>query len=266
MKLKQSPNAAGTVAIVVLFALLLGLAVCKAAFGGESNVYSNDDLSVLYDSVVVEDDNQSVLPVALPGDDGQPIPALPLAGKTIMLDPGHGGNDVGAIRDNICEKDINLSVALKLKELLERKGATVLMTRDSDTTLSLDSRVALIARNKPDIFVSIHTNASLKNSVDGIEAYYYNAQSKDLADMLFQSLVDDLNERGNWVAKRRLRVVRHQEAPAVLLEIGYLSKSDKRQLLASDAYREQIAEAIKSGIEDYFVPDSSVGARVSAPV
>lgn len=181
-----------------------------------------------------------------------PISLPPLTGKTIMLDPGHGGNDAGAIRDSIQEKDINLAVALKLREQLEAAGANVIMTRDVDTTLALRRRVEMIGDRKPDIFVSIHTNASLSSSVDGIEAYYHSSDSKPLADSVYQSLVDGLSEKGNRMSRRELAVVHHQLAPAVLIEIGYLSSKGKRDLLVKDDYQERIASAVTSGIEEYF--------------
>lgn len=180
----------------------------------------------------------------------------PLAGKTIVVDAGHGGSDTGATRSGVMEKDINLAVALELKEDLEALGATVITTRDSDTTVSLDDRVATLENAKPqaDIFVSVHTNATRakSSSVDGIETYYYSQDSKALADSLFNSLVEGLSMRGHWASKKALVVVHHDIAPSVLVEIGYISSSPKRALLQTEAYQEKIANAIASGVVNYF--------------
>ena len=178
-------------------------------------------------------------------------PVLPLNGITILLDAGHGGSDSGAIRAGINEKDINLAVTLKLRDLLQKQGATVHLTRKDDSALTLDERKALIAHYAPDLFVSVHSNANNKTSIDGIEAYYWNDVSPTLAQSIYQAVVDGLGERGNWVHKRELAVVHHDYAPAALIEIGYLSNPRTRKLLAEDSYQERVADSIESGILDY---------------
>jgi N-acetylmuramoyl-L-alanine amidase len=176
---------------------------------------------------------------------------LPLAGITILLDAGHGGSDHGAIRDGINEKDINLAVTLKVRDLLVSQGATVLLTRKDDSALTLDERKALIAQNSPTLFLSIHTNAHTNDGIDGIEAYYWNDASPTLAQSIYQAVVDGLGERGNWVRKRELAVVHHEFAPAALIEIGYLSNDADRKLLVDEKYQSRVADSIYSGILDY---------------
>lgn len=213
--------------------------------------------------VTAHDVNATATP---PSDDqsqeaGSQVPSTkavlqPLAGKTIVVDAGHGGSDTGAIRYGVMEKNINLAVALKLKAQLESLGATVITTRDSDSTVSLDDRVATLEASTPaaDIFVSVHTNATVaKNStVDGIETYYYSQDSKALADSLYNSLVAGLSMRGHWASKKALVVVHHDIAPSALVEIGYISSSSKRALLQDEAYQKKIADAIASGVINYF--------------
>jgi N-acetylmuramoyl-L-alanine amidase len=196
-----------------------------------------------------------------PIDKGSQVPSTknvlqPLSGKIIVVDAGHGGSDTGATRSGVMEKDINLAVALELKVELQSLGATVITTRDSDSNVSLDDRVAVLENSTPaaDIFVSVHTNATVarNSSVDGIETYYYSQESKALADSLYNSLVAGLSMRGHWASKKALVVVHHDIAPSALVEIGYISSKPKRALLQTEAYQRQIALAIASGVVNYF--------------
>jgi N-acetylmuramoyl-L-alanine amidase len=191
-------------------------------------------------------------------------PVLPLTGITILLDAGHGGSDSGAIRDGVYEKDVNLSVTLKLRDLLLKQGATVYLTREDDTFLTLDERKALIAKYAPNLFLSIHSNAHNKTAIDGIEAYYWNDDSPTLAQSIYQAVSDGLGERGNWVRKRELAVVHHEFAPAALIEIGYLSNPRTRKLLADDNYQSRVADSIESGIVEYVSKQRPGGAGGSS--
>lgn len=191
-------------------------------------------------------------------------PVLPLNGITILLDAGHGGSDTGAVRAGIYEKDINLAVTLKLRDLLVKQGATVHLTRKDDTFLTLDERKALIAQYAPNLFLSIHSNANNKTAIDGIEAYYWNNVSPTLAQTIYQAVVDGLGERGNWVRKRELAVVHHDFAPAALIEIGYLSNQRTRKLLADDKYQSRVADSIENGIIDYVSKQRLGGAGGSS--
>ncbi len=181
----------------------------------------------------------------------EPPPVLPLTGATILLDAGHGGTDTGAIRNGIQEKDINLSVTLKLRDVLVKQGARVILTRDTDVFLTLDERKALIALHKPTLFVSVHSNASTNPAIDGIEAYYFNDESDVLAQSIYQAVIDGLGEHGNWVRKRELAVVHHEFSPAALIEIGYLSNAKERSLLVKDDYQTRVADSIYEGILKY---------------
>jgi N-acetylmuramoyl-L-alanine amidase len=191
-------------------------------------------------------------------------PVLPLNGITILLDAGHGGSDSGAIRAGVYEKDVNLSVTLKLRDLLVKQGATVYLTRKDDTFLTLDERKALIAKYAPTLFLSIHSNANDKTAIDGIEAYYWNTVSPTLAQSIYQAVADGLGERGNWVRKRELAVVHHDFAPAALIEIGYLSNARTRKLLADDKYQTRVADSIEDGILDYVSKQRPGGAGGSS--
>ena len=176
----------------------------------------------------------------------------PLTGKVILLDPGHGGKDPGAEEGTDREKDINLAVGLKLAELLRAKGATVLMTRADDTFIPLEDRAGMSNKFKPDIFVSIHTNSNNKRNIHGVETYYWSNNSIPLAKELYDALVAGLNEQANWVEKDNLKVLDLNTRPASLAEVGYLSYAQTRPLLMQDAYRQKIAAALCTGIENYF--------------
>ncbi len=181
----------------------------------------------------------------------QPVD-LPLKGRTIMIDPGHGGVDPGTSNQGFLEKDITLSIALKLKVDLERLGAKVIMTRDRDATVSLDERVDMTNALKPDIFVSVHVNASSDHGVAGVETYFFTPQSRPLASALFHALVSGLQCRARWIAYNNLHVIDHTRIPASLAEVGFLSNARERKLLVSDSYQQRIADALSRGIVDYF--------------
>jgi len=188
-----------------------------------------------------------------------------LKGITILLDAGHGGEQLGAHFDSVQEKHVNLSVALKLKTRLEAMGATVHMTRVRDDDISLAARVTEAIRLKPDIFVSVHSNANFKRDIDGIETYYFSPRSRELASTLLSSISTGLGERPNWVEKENLFVVHHNVVPSTLVEIGYLSNLRTRALLITDEYQERAAEAIAVGIFNYFKrTDPARGCKLSS--
>lgn len=190
-----------------------------------------------------------------------------LKGIVILLDAGHGGSQDGALYDSVAEKNVNLAVTFKLKARLEAMGATVHMTRVSDITLSLQGRVDKSIKLKPDIFVSVHANANRHTSIDGIETYYYNRRSMQLAETLLHSISRGLKEKPNWVQKEGLFVLHHNVVPSTLVEIGYLSNTRTNALLKTQGYQERVAESIAKGIYDYFqiagAPRGYVKAKVS---
>lgn len=186
-----------------------------------------------------------------------PAPVLPLKGKKIVIDPGHGGTDPGAVRDKVEESDLTLAIALKLKKLLEAQGAKVVLTRCDDSDKELNERTDMSNHEKPNIFVSIHINASNNPKTDGIETYYYTAHSKLLAKCLFEEMVASLGAKPNWVRQRSLYVCRLTDAPSVLVEVGYLSNKVKRVKLSTSDYQDRIAEALEKGVIKYFSQKST---------
>ena len=175
-----------------------------------------------------------------------------LAGKFIIIDPGHGGSDPGAIRNSSQEKQMTIDIAKKLEQKLKEQGATVFMTRYDDTFVSLNDRVLVTNEKKPDLFVSVHINACEKEDINGIETHYWKDDSLDFAKAVHKSLISKINANNRGVIKSRFYVIRHTTVPAILLELGFISNSQECEELLSDERQEKSAEAVCEGIINYF--------------
>lgn len=176
-----------------------------------------------------------------------------LEGKVIVVDPGHGGKDPGAVGDDNKEKDLALAVAKKLKAKLEAAGAKVLMTRTGDTYPTLSDRVAFSKKNKADVFVSIHFNSG-SSSANGIETYYWTTykNEKSLATYVQKEVIDStgLNSRG--VKTGNFQVIRENNMQAILVELGFISNPDEEQIIATSEFQNDAAEGIANGLKAYF--------------
>lgn len=225
-------------------------------------------------------------PGAQAPNSGAPQDSLPLKGKTIVVDPGHGGIMSGAVRNlppaasggkgkgsspgsgrqgtRVLEKDITLAIALKTAAKLRSLGATVVMTRSDDSDVSLEDRVNLSNNVKADFFLSVHINASTDTRADGIETYYYTAQSECPARHIHDALVKGLPEKGRWVRQEEFYVVHHTTAPSVLAEVGYMSRKDKLAKLVTDQYQDKIAESLAKGVAAYFTQPCPTASRIDA--
>lgn len=169
----------------------------------------------------------------------------------VVLDPGHGGSDYGAIRAGINEKDINLDVAKRVEALLVSKGVSVAMTRETDQTVSLQARTVFTENNCPDIFVSVHVNSSVRPEITGVETHYYHPNSVNLAQTIHADLVSAVKSPDRGLFKSRFYVINHTNVPAVLVEIGFISNSEERAELVSEQRKQQTATAIADGILKY---------------
>lgn len=192
--------------------------------------------------------------------------------KVIYLDAGHGGSDPGAVYNHQTEKYLNLTMQNIVKAKLEEAGYTVILSRSADESVSLMDRSAKANKSLSDMFVSIHFNASTNHSAHGIETYYYkyyeeypskiNAQyhnnserlsrSLFLAEALQSEVVLKTGAKNNGVLRNTFAVLRETTAPAVLLELGYMSNSSEFQKINSDTYQKSLAEGIVSGILSYY--------------
>ncbi len=172
--------------------------------------------------------------------------------KVIVIDPGHGGNDTGALRCGILEKNITLDIALKVRDILKEKGFTnIIMTRTTDKTLSLAERVETANSNSADIYVSIHINASVKSEINGIETHYYSEKGYDAAKIMHKELMSKISAADRGLFKSKFYVINHTEAPAVLLELGFISNEKERNSLISQTRQTASAQAIADGIVKY---------------
>lgn len=177
----------------------------------------------------------------------------PLQNKTIVVDPGHGGSDPGAGAADVQEKNINLDIGLKLKELLEQAGARVLMTREDDIFVNLYTRAGIANEVKADLFISIHNNWAENNAARGTETLYYpDTEKKALALAIQKSIVKSIGLADRGIVERPgLVVTRETRMPSALVEVGFISNSDDRSLLLTDEFRQKAAEGIANGIINY---------------
>ncbi|MDB9439243.1 N-acetylmuramoyl-L-alanine amidase [Dolichospermum lemmermannii CS-548] len=171
----------------------------------------------------------------------------------VIIDPGHGGKDSGAIGiGGVLEKDVILPIGKRIAEILERNGIQVIMTRDSDYFVTLPGRVTMAERANADVFVSIHANSAGANrpEVSGLETYYYDS-GLTLARVVHKKILQSLNVRDRNVRKARFYVLRKNSMPAILVETGYLTGRDDVAKLRTSAYQNQMADAIAQGILQY---------------
>ena len=172
--------------------------------------------------------------------------------KKVVIDAGHGGVDAGAIGGNIREKDITLDVAKRVETLLKQKGYEVVMTRKDDTYVSLQERVEISEAACPDIFVSIHVNSSVKPEITGVETHYYHQESMSLAQTVHSSFASAVQSPNRGLFKSKFYVINHTTAPAILIEIGFISNAAERGQLVGEKRKQATAKSIADGIQNYF--------------
>ena len=193
--------------------------------------------------------------------------------KSIVIDPGHGGIDPGKVGVNDClEKEINLSIAQKVKDLLEQDGYDVYLTRSNDKDLfpvtskhpkrdDLQARVSLIEKVDPYFTVSIHQNSFPSENVSGPQVFYYHT-SKEGAQ-LAQVLQTCLNDLLSPASKRECKdddsyyLLKKTTTPTVIVECGFLSNPKEASMLVTDSYQDLVASAIYQGIVTYLNTTSS---------
>ncbi len=191
--------------------------------------------------------------------------SLPLFGKVIYIDPGHGGLDPGAMYNGIKEKDINLEISKKLENKLTSMGAIVYLTRYDDYDLSanntinrkrsdLSRRGNAINKSDCDIFLSIHLNAEDSSTWRGAQVFYddTNEKNEEIAKIFQEQFKKDLKSTRDYKKVDELYLQRRIERPGVLLEVGFLSNSNDRYLLKQDSYQNRIVTSITSGLLKYF--------------
>lgn len=210
----------------------------------------------------------SAQPAVITDDTDADIAALTgLKGRKITIDAGHGGNDSGAIGPTgVMEKSVTLRIANELRRLLVAEGATVYMTRTTDTEVSpkganasdieeLQARCDVANNNKSDIFISIHMDSFSSSAAKGTTGYYYSLGSKrsrDLADKVRQGVIDQIGTSSRGTQSCNFYVVKHTDMPATLVEVAFISNPQEEQLLDSEDGIQKAAQGIADGIADYF--------------
>jgi N-acetylmuramoyl-L-alanine amidase len=191
-----------------------------------------------------------------------------LSNKIIVVDAGHGGIDPGANRPGVLEKDINLAIALALKNVLNQYGAKVVLSRQTDIELSpecdnekvrgryhrdLAARVEMAEESDADLFISLHANAVSNTKRHGAEVFYYakSESSKALSNAILAELgkvvtTTPTANPGDYFVLRRNKI------PAALIEVGYITNIEERTLLQSPEHQQKLAEAIAKGIYNYY--------------
>jgi N-acetylmuramoyl-L-alanine amidase len=196
---------------------------------------------------------------------------LPLSGKTIALDAGHGGPDGGAeSKDGIIEKDINLAITLRLRDYLQQAGAIVVLTRETDTDLAesgtkgyskrktqdLHNRADLIQNNNADMFLSIHLNSIPSDKWRGAQTFYYlnNPDNPNLAALIQSELRRNLEntDRVAKMADKTVYLLKTLKIPSALVEVGFLSNPEEAKLLADENYQKMLAASVYQGILRYY--------------
>ena len=188
---------------------------------------------------------------------------LPLQGKVIVVDAGHGGKDPGTSYQEIYEKDINLKIALNLEKYLSEYGATVILTRDSDADLSygetnhrkktdFDNRIKIINNKYTDMYLSIHLNYLTNAKYYGAQVFY-NKDNYELATSIQEYLNNNL--KSNREVKEiptSTYMYKKLEKPGVLIECGFLSNYEERMKLITDEYQKKLAKTIANSLVKYF--------------
>lgn len=212
----------------------------------------------------------------------------------VMLDPGHGGADPGAVGSRgTLEKDVVLAIGRQVKALLEIRGLEVLLTRNEDRKVSLRRRAGMANQSGADILVSIHANAAHNHLAAGVETFYYSsfsdsharrlaalenapagphpeespaphpplparARSRRLAGLIQKKLAAVTTGEDRGVKTAGFYVLKYSRIPSVLVETGFLSHRREEDLLGQLAYREKLARAIAGGISDYFQAGNNI--------
>ncbi len=182
----------------------------------------------------------------------------------IVVDAGHGGNDPGKVSaDGIMEKDVNLAIALKLKDKLEDKNIKVILTRDSDICLAdtgtsnkkksdMINRMEIVNDNKADLLISIHQNSYKDSSVKGAQVFYHGSseQSKKVAQVVQGKIQEEIDNENNRKAKEAndYYILRKSVCPAIIIECGFLSNPEETSKLVDEKYQEKLAETIADAV------------------
>ena len=214
-----------------------------------------------------------VFGLALFNDKKESVPtvSLPVSGKTLVIDAGHGKPDEGAQSSSgTTEAETNLRIALKLQNLLEQSGSSVILTRSDENAIydldaktlkekkisDIHNRVKIGNESSADIFVSIHLNKIPQQQYDGWQTFYNaeSAEGQKLAVSIQNNLNNAIQKENNRIAKsiENVYIIKHVEIPITIVECGFLSNPEEEKKLLEDEYQNRLAWGIYNGIIDYF--------------
>jgi N-acetylmuramoyl-L-alanine amidase len=214
---------------------------------------SRNNLQVMVLPMKVND--ISITPAPRPDSSSMLTHPFPKTGVRVVIDPGHGGGDPGAIGiAGMQEAELVLDVSHQVVSLLKQEGFDVVMTRQRDEEIDLKPRVQFADNANADVFVSIHANAlsASRPDVSGVETYYYSgSEGQRLARSIQDSLLRDLNARDRGVQQANFYVIKYTSMPAALVEIGFVTGREDATRLSSASGRTRTAQAIARGISQY---------------
>lgn len=195
-----------------------------------------------------------------PSRDYSPTPSrnAPKTGLLVVIDPGHGGQDPGAIGlGGLQEKNIILPISLEVSRFLEQKGIRVLMTRNSDYFVSLQGRTDMANQANADLFVSIHANSMGmgRPDISGLEVYYFG--NPDLSKAIHRSILRTVDIKDRGVRRARFYVLRNSKMPSTLVEVGFVTGNEDSAKLQNPVYLREMAQAIAQGILEYLQQNRS---------
>jgi N-acetylmuramoyl-L-alanine amidase len=207
--------------------------------------------------------SKSAVPVLEPFGEPPPVnfTIAPFqASRLIVIDPGHGGKDLGSETAKVTtEKELNLKTSQCVTGYLRQSGFPVTMTRNDDRFVSLHARSHLANQQEALLFVSVHHNSAPNPSAEGIEVFYYRSDrnqartraSKLLAQKVLNRVISETGARSRGVKEGNLAVIRDTDMPAILIECGFLTNVKERSRILDPTYRKQIAKGIALGVKDY---------------
>lgn len=197
----------------------------------------------------------------------KPIPRLPVSAllaaaylmgtaaasafQTVVIDPGHGGADLGAADSYVYEKHINLDVARRLERSLKEAGFKTVMTRTRDEFIALSERSSIANRQRNAIFVSVHFNSSYRTAALGIETFYRSSNSQKLAGYVQRELIKNTRATDRGVKTANFAVLRDTKHPSVLVEGGFVSNKDERSAMCDPLYRQIVADSIARAVVQF---------------
>lgn len=168
--------------------------------------------------------------------------------RTVIIDPGHGGRDLGASDSYVYEKHINMDVARRLERSLKEAGFKTVMTRTKDEFIALSERSSRANRYRNAVFVSVHFNSAYRTAALGIETFYRSSNSEKFAKYVQTELIKNVGATDRGVKTANFSVLRYTKHPSILVEGGFISNKTERSAMMNPQYRQVVADSIARGI------------------